>query len=133
MKNRNISWIERFVLSFLDTYIFVYFISIETFIRNSTYSQFWPNVLSPLHQFSKFNNFLWICWFLGKNLYNFVPPIGNSTIRITRPHTVVTYFLVDKWSDILTTPSNEHHRMWLKARRCWHKLVMCQQACESWR
>ena len=29
---------------------------------------------SLLHQFSKFNNFLWVCWFLGKNLSNFVPP-----------------------------------------------------------
>ena len=26
-----------------------------------------------LIQFSKFNNFLWVCWFLGKNLSNFVP------------------------------------------------------------
>ena len=30
---------------------------------------------SPLTQFSKFNNFLWVCWFLGKNLSNFVPPV----------------------------------------------------------
>ena len=30
--------------------------------------------ISPLTQFSKFNNFLWVCWFLGKNLSNFVPP-----------------------------------------------------------
>ena len=37
---------------------------------------------SPLHQFSKFNNFLWVCWFLGKNLPNFVPPQENSRIRI---------------------------------------------------
>ena len=29
---------------------------------------------SPQHQLSKFNNFLWVCWFLGKNLSNFVPP-----------------------------------------------------------
>ena len=28
--------------------------------------------ISPLHQFPKFNNFLWVCWFLGKNLSNFV-------------------------------------------------------------
>ena len=28
----------------------------------------------PLTQFLKFNNFLWVCWFLGKNLSNFVPP-----------------------------------------------------------
>ena len=27
----------------------------------------------PLIQFSKFNNFLWVCWFLRKNLSNFVP------------------------------------------------------------
>ena len=26
----------------------------------------------PLSQFSKFNNFLWACWFLGKNL---LPPV----------------------------------------------------------
>ena len=29
---------------------------------------------SPLTQFSNFNNFLWVCWFLGKNLSYFVPP-----------------------------------------------------------
>ena len=27
---------------------------------------------SPWHQFSKFNHFLWLCWFWGKNLSNFV-------------------------------------------------------------
>ena len=27
---------------------------------------------SPLHWFVKFNNFLWVCWFLAKNLLNFV-------------------------------------------------------------
>jgi hypothetical protein len=29
---------------------------------------------SPFTQFSKFNNFLWVCWFLGKNIFNFVYP-----------------------------------------------------------
>ena len=28
----------------------------------------------PLIQFSKLNDFLWVCWFLGKNIFNFVPP-----------------------------------------------------------
>ena len=40
---------------------------------------------SPLHQFSKFNNFLWTCWFLGKNLSNFAPPawkLNNPYYRI---------------------------------------------------
>ena len=30
---------------------------------------------SPLIQFSKFNNYLWVCSFLGKNISNFVPPV----------------------------------------------------------
>ena len=30
---------------------------------------------SSLTKFLEFNNFLWVCWFLGKNLSNFVPPI----------------------------------------------------------
>ena len=29
----------------------------------------------PLTQSSKFNNFLWVCWFLGNNLSNFVAPV----------------------------------------------------------
>ena len=29
---------------------------------------------SLLHRFSKFNNFLWVRWFLDKNISNFVPP-----------------------------------------------------------
>ena len=27
-----------------------------------------------LHQFSKFNHFLWVCWFLGKNISDLLPP-----------------------------------------------------------
>ena len=30
--------------------------------------------ISPLVQFSKFKNFLWVCWFLVKNLSNSIPP-----------------------------------------------------------
>ena len=37
---------------------------------------------SPLVQFSKFKNFLWICLFLGKNISNFIPPFENSITRI---------------------------------------------------
>ena len=36
---------------------------------------FWKLLRPPLIQFSKFNYFLWVCWFLGKNLFNFVPPV----------------------------------------------------------
>ena len=30
---------------------------------------------SPLVQLSKFKNFLWLCWFLGKTLSNFIPSV----------------------------------------------------------
>ena len=36
---------------------------------------------TPLHQISKFNNFLWVCWLLSKNISNFVPPLENFTTR----------------------------------------------------
>ena len=58
----------------------------------------------PLIQFSKFNNFHWVCWFLGKNLSNFVSPawkINNPyyhTVKIIRwvrkyqsPHSLEKY------------------------------------------
>ena len=53
--------------------------NLENWHRKSNFGTFWHH---PLHQFSKFNYFLWVCWFLGKNLSNFVP-LENSTIRIT--------------------------------------------------
>lgn len=28
--------------------------------------------LSPENRFSKFNNFLWVCWFLAKNIFFFL-------------------------------------------------------------
>ena len=44
------------------------------------YVKNYPN-LFQLTQFSKFNNLL-LCWFLGKNISNFVNPFENSTTRI---------------------------------------------------
>ena len=48
-----------------------------TSIFKSLYLLKWCPIFdtSPLTQLSKFNNFLWVCWFLGKNLSNFVPPV----------------------------------------------------------
>ena len=45
---------------------------IVNWLWKSNFGTFDP---SPLTQFSKFNNFLWVCWFLGKNHSNFVPPV----------------------------------------------------------
>ena len=48
-----------------------------TSLFKSLYFQKWCPIFdtSPLTQFSRFNNFLWVCLFLGKNLSNFVPPV----------------------------------------------------------
>ena len=48
---------------------------------------------SPLTQFSKFNNFLWVCWFLGKNLSNFVPLVWKLHNRYCH-NTYHTYLLI---------------------------------------
>ena len=42
---------------------------IENWLCKSNFGTFWH-----LPTFSKFINFLWVCWFIGKNLSNFVPP-----------------------------------------------------------
>ena len=43
---------------------------IENWLWKSTFGTFWH--LPTTDQFSKFNKFLWVCWFLCKNLSNFV-------------------------------------------------------------
>ena len=40
-------------------------------------------VTSPLYQFSEFNNFLWVCWFLVKINQIFYTPHENSTTCTT--------------------------------------------------
>ena len=57
---------------------------------------------SPLVQFSKFNNFLLVCWFLGKNLSNFVPPVWklhdpychNQERRTNSVSSAIAHFLL---------------------------------------
>ena len=41
-------------------------------LKTLIFASYWG---SPLVQFSKFKNFLWVCWFWGKNLSNFVYPV----------------------------------------------------------
>ena len=53
---------------------------------------------SPLLQNSKFNNFLWVCWFLCKNISNFVPLIW----KLHNPycHNGNTYHIF--WVNVIT-------------------------------
>ena len=88
------------------------------------------NLHTTVLQFSKFNNLLWVCWFLGKNLSNFVSPIWkllnpdchNSRSSImglnpfrnrnwflwSRDRKVV--FLLNEWVKILILPTGFGHR-----------------------
>ena len=54
-------------------------------------------VSSPLNQFSKFNNILWVCWFLGKNLVKkmakFSPRSCWMPPKLSRPTGQIRYAL----------------------------------------
>ena len=52
---------------------------IENWLWTSNFSTF---DTSPLTQFSKFNNFLWVCWFLGTIFQILYTPVEKSTTRI---------------------------------------------------
>ena len=59
---------------------------------------------SLLHQFSKFNNFLWVCWFLGMNLSNFLPPAW----KIDNPYYHSTYLGFIWWLGGTKMSKNDH-------------------------
>ena len=56
---------------------------IENWLWKSDFGTFWQLAFNP-----KLNNFLWVCWFLCKNLSTFVPPFENSTTRIAIFHSI---------------------------------------------
>ena len=47
---------------------------IENWLWKSNFGTFWHLSITSI---LKFNHFLWVCWFLGKNLSNFVSPVGK--------------------------------------------------------
>ena len=67
----------QFRRTFFGTYWHFLIISVFESLICDTY---------PLTQFSKFNNFLWVCWLLCKNLSDLVPPFENSTTRTAIVH-----------------------------------------------
>ena len=73
---------------------------------------------SPQIQNSKFNHFPWVCWFLGKNLSKFVPPVWklhnpychNAHLRL------LTYFLASIYcvdGSFLTASAPSRSYTWL--------------------
>ena len=61
---------------------------------------------SPLTQFSKFNNILWVCWFLGKNLSNFVPLVWKLYNRYCHNVHKKFFRFIRRW--VLRGPRTSH-------------------------
>ena len=97
--------------------MFCYWHFLITSIFRSLYSLKWCPVFDtfPLIQFSKFNNFLWVCWFLGKKLFDFVPLVW----KLNNPycHNPKTQRKVTKFGGFFTRifPGNQVATMNLKA------------------
>ena len=60
---------------------------IGNWLWKSNFGTFWQLAII---QISKFNNFLWVYWFLGKNISNFVSPVW--TLHNPYCHNVQLYF-----------------------------------------
>ena len=72
--------------------------------RKIVFEIYWPLLKwcpifdsSPVHQFSKFNNFLWACWFLGKNISNFVSLDLKLHNRYCHNDAVAKGQLISEW------------------------------------
>ena len=84
---------------------------------------------SPLIQFSKFNNCLWVCWFLGKSLSNFIPPVENSKTRIAKLR--ITENRYQTRSHSRKTGKPRFHRtnslLYVIKEYCIRRFVMCSR------
>ena len=73
-----------------------------------------PNY-TPLHQFSKFNNFLLVCWYLCKNISNFVPPawkLDNPYHHIHKGNELEMQFS-NTWSSWNWAVTLMHRHLWI--------------------
>ena len=100
---------KGFLTSKRDVGNCIFLKSLEVFGNSWFFWEFLGNVLGILWEFSgkkffgkfsgnlwevwEFNDFLWVCWFSGKFLSNFVSPVWNSTTRIAIMHSNTTCFM----------------------------------------
>ena len=87
---------------------------------------------SPLHQFSKFNNFLWVCWFLDKFVYpawKLHSPYYHSFGSVVNWHVVHHIYGVTIWLEkyLLFTRQPCHNEKilinWVIFNQIWHVIV----------
>ena len=98
---------SQFFFNSILEHIFCYWHFLIASIFKSLYLLKWCSIFdtSPLTQFSKFNNFLWVCWFLGKNLSNFVPPVWKLHNPYCHSLEHLLFFLsdnrmIDQWKTL---------------------------------
>ena len=85
-------------------------------------SDFWKLLRPPLIQFSKFNNFLWGCWFLGKNLSNFVPPVWKL-IMFCSIYSILVYFIMFWFQVSKVWESVERWGISISISNCNNKII----------
>jgi hypothetical protein len=85
----------QFRSTFFVFYIFTFLPFLIISIFKSLYFLKWCPIFdsSPLLQFSKFNNFIWVCWFSAKKLSNFV----------SLPWKLHNRYCHDKWLSTMVT------------------------------
>ena len=98
---------------------------IENWLWKSNFGTFWQLAINP-----KLNNFLWVCWFLSKNLSNFVSPIWKlqnpycHTLHVLLTHLLFTYYIhgyVATVKVLETCWMDKNTRAWLRDYPMWSR------------
>ena len=101
----------------------------ENWLWMSNFGTFWHLSLT---QFSIFNNFLWICWFLDKNLSNFLPPAWKLHNRYCHD----TKILVPKsqiiWNPIFDFEDLEFWFLYITGRKLRKNIYKTSVHREKW-
>jgi hypothetical protein len=114
----NLFFIE--VYQFRSTFFYWHFL--VTSILKSLYFLKWCSIFdtSPLHQFSRFNNFLWVCWFFFAKIFPILyPPLENSTTRTTiLDSNQVSQSMACLWWNWKSSTIRRHCKLTLVFDRC---------------
>ena len=120
-------------------HFFCYWPFLITSIFKSLYFLKWcPIFDTSLHQFSKFNNLLWVCWFIGKNISNFELPAWkfnnpychNFQVSVQKRLSIHFHIsdsihsLFSKWANCQIDSLLKNHYCWVPPYCFWAYLLV---------
>ena len=127
---------------FAKEHIFCYWYFLIKSIFKSLYFLKWcPIFDTSLHQFSKFNNLLWVCWFIGKNISNFELPAWkfnnpychNFQVSVQKRLSIHFHIsdsihsLFSKWANCQIDSLLKNHYCWVPPYCFWAYLLVRRQ------